>query len=557
MGIPFYYRAIIVKDQKKLLTNLVSCDRLFLDFNSVIHTCSAFAVANSKSDDSIEELHSIIFEQIFKHTMMLTKICKPKTLLYISIDGVAPRSKIQQQRKRRFLSAYRTNIVNEFKDAHNVKYHKWDSNCITPGTEFMDKLHTFLKKKIEITNTEFTCILSGANEKGEGEQKIFDYIRCNQAIENTYDVIYGLDADLIMLSLCCPTKSDIYLMREGNDFFTGMTDFKFLNISALKKSVYNYICDDNNDCDNNNNDKIIASIYDYVFICFLLGNDFIPNIAAFKIKTGAIDIICDVYRNVVSKLKQNIIIMNKHDRSFNVNFEFLIMFIELLSNNEDTLMKETTKQFYEQTYQMKTNTNKFERFTNELDNYPMINKFPLVIDPVNDSAWKSSYYYHLFNNNNHDNIRVITDNYIEGMLWIVNYYFNNNFDNTWYFKYNYSPCLSDVYNNLRNIKTQDNFNNIQLNLMNKISNTIINPHIQLLMVLPSLSASLLDNDSQKILTEIEYGCCHYYPLKFLLTTYLKHQLWECTPVLPNIDIDNIIRAYEKIKTKGSLLTCIP
>ncbi|CAB4403461.1 unnamed protein product [Rhizophagus irregularis] len=104
-------------------------------------------------------------------------------VLYLAIDGVAPRAKMNQQRSR-----YRQSIDQD------VKLKKsFDSNCITPGTFFMARL-------------ALKVILSDASVPGEGEHKIMDFIRAQRASPyhdpNTRHVIYGLDADLIMLSGC-------------------------------------------------------------------------------------------------------------------------------------------------------------------------------------------------------------------------------------------------------------------------------------------------------------------------------------------------------------------
>ena len=62
--------------------------------------------------------------------------------LYIAIDGVPPRSKIEQQRKRRFHSVYE-NIKEKLNEKYsqyistNDKINKINTNIITPGTNFM------------------------------------------------------------------------------------------------------------------------------------------------------------------------------------------------------------------------------------------------------------------------------------------------------------------------------------------------------------------------------------------------------------------------------------
>lgn len=66
----------------------------------------------------------------------------------MAVDGVAPRAKINQQRGRRFRSAKEAEVLEskaKAKGQEIPKEARFDSNCITPGTEFMAKLNEQLK----------------------------------------------------------------------------------------------------------------------------------------------------------------------------------------------------------------------------------------------------------------------------------------------------------------------------------------------------------------------------------------------------------------------------
>jgi 5'-3' exoribonuclease 1 len=170
-----------------------------------------------------------------------------------------------------------------------------------------------------------------------------------------------------------------------------------------------------------------------------------------------------------------------------------------------------------------------------------------VIDPIEDTSWRSSYYHHLFGSHKMDMINKICKNYIEGLEWICDYYFNasSTQNHEWYYRYNYAPCVSDLHKYLK-------INQLQTPtsaLANTSARTNrITADIQLLMVLPPLSKSILNAQQQKLMDDLDYGCVHYYPIKFCITSYLKNALWESLPVLPNIDLDNLIAAQEKLKT---------
>ena len=122
---------------------------------------------------------------------------RPQKLLYLAIDGVAPRAKMNQQRARRFRTAQeaaeKNAVVAELKEAMGLTVldddeddqgSEWDSNVITPGTPFMHKLSDFLRWYVaERVNKggeawrRCVVILSDASEPGEGEHKIMEYIR--------------------------------------------------------------------------------------------------------------------------------------------------------------------------------------------------------------------------------------------------------------------------------------------------------------------------------------------------------------------------------------------
>ncbi|NBQ63401.1 MAG: hypothetical protein EBU40_14115, partial [Proteobacteria bacterium] len=97
----------------------------------------------------------------------------------------------------------------------------WNTAAITPGTIFMRELNNmttehFVKDSSVKSDNQLNIIVSGSNHPGEGEHKLFDYIRVNpeKHLKET-TVIYGLDADLIMLSINhLPICPNIYLFRE-------------------------------------------------------------------------------------------------------------------------------------------------------------------------------------------------------------------------------------------------------------------------------------------------------------------------------------------------------
>ena len=111
------------------------------------------------------------------------------------------------------------------KSIHKITNDTWDTCQITPGTQFMNELNYETTKYFEdytLFNVE-QIIVSTTNQVGEGEHKIFDYIRLSST--EAINVIYGLDADLIMLSINhLYIGNPIYLYRETPEFIKSIQE---------------------------------------------------------------------------------------------------------------------------------------------------------------------------------------------------------------------------------------------------------------------------------------------------------------------------------------------
>lgn len=495
MGVPFYFKKLLSNYPEITSDSFKSTDPcLFLDFNGIIHQCSHKVIYN----DNFTEQD--IFDEIKKYLYELVDKFSPK-IIYAAVDGVAPLSKIKQQRQRRFKAAYYQQNKNKILRKYNEKIIDWNSNCITPGTKFMDNLNKFLKT-IDINN----LIISDSSEEGEGEHKMFNYIKQNKWIDNI--IIHGLDADLIFLSLISNIPN-INIYRDNND------DETYLNIDILKKAI---ITDLSMEINNTIDESRL--IKDYVMICFLLGNDFLPRINSLDIiSNNGLALVESHYTTVFNEEKNYMINDNN-----TINYKFFTKFIQEISKDEQKNINKANNKYIDKRFYNKNNLDGKELEVTKFDFYPLFHK--TYINYSNIFDWKIEYYNHYFPNINNKNI--IIEQYLIGIQWILNYYINGKSPNNWYYPFLNSPILEDINIYLKKMKSWPRYVD-SCNI--KITSTI-----QLMLVLPKSSHYLLPERVKNVFhSELKY----LYPTKFFIDTHLNTYLHQCIPFIPNFNISKI------------------
>jgi 5'-3' exoribonuclease 2 len=277
-------------------------DNLYIDMNGLIHPCS------HPEDHEPPSTEYEMYQNIAKYVDRLVAAIRPKRLLYLSVDGVAPRAKMNQQRERRYRSAQEkadrkelaeSIIAEKFPDYRTPQSLAWDSNVITPGTEFMQNLMTFLRDYIEqrMRTHELwrnvKVIFSDSSVPGEGEHKIMKYIRAQRAMPgynpNMHHVIHGLDADLIMLALATHEPNFSILREEfvytdhrnkkhdsdkTGDSWLYAKKLECVQIGALREYLANDFFFMEELLEDFSLERVID---DFVFLCFFVGNDFLPH----------------------------------------------------------------------------------------------------------------------------------------------------------------------------------------------------------------------------------------------------------------------------------------
>jgi|UniRef100_A0A6C0LWN2 5'-3' exonuclease len=514
MGIPYYFYSLtqkynnIISNNKPLDLNIYC-----IDFNGIIHNVAQDIIKKYK--DTVEKanndnIESEIIEGVWNRIQFYIETYKAEKYI-ICADGVAPLAKMFQQRKRRYLNIYK-NVL----DNVNII---WDTNAITPGTLFMEKLNTYIRRNINDDSNKNNVIYSGSNECGEGEHKIFKMIK-DDPIDDRI-IIHGLDADLIILSLMSH-RENIYLMREMKDPHTNNTVYNYLNIKELRKAI---LCELKTNWDissetiDNDNDLIDT----YCTACSILGNDFIPHLLTIELKNNGIDTLLSATKRAIKT--NGLLVVGGV-----INHNCLINIFKDLANSEDEDIHTICERYIKKRPPDNKNT--------PSDYYGLKNKDPLIHTIYNSpNKWRQEYYRIIFDNNISIDSTVMfnaCNNYIKGIYWVYSYYKGMNIDCEWYYPYNYPPTIKDILNHsIAN----------EVPILNN-DNDFVPSYIQLLIVLPKYSINLLSKKHQRYMMDIYSGLFHMYPVKYNIQTFLKTQLWECSPILPLINLNYMRRVLE-------------
>lgn len=534
MGIPYYFYSLTQK-YNTIISNTkpVSLDLYCIDFNGIIHNVAQDIIKKYNGTDKAKHNNDIIEQEIIEGVWERIKyyIENYKASQYIiCADGVAPLAKMFQQRKRRYLNIYKNTL-----DKVDIT---WDTNAITPGTLFMEKLNTYIRRNINDDRNKNKIIYSGSDECGEGEHKIFKKIK--DMPKDDKIIIHGLDADLIILSLISH-KENIYLMREVKDPHTNDTVFNYLNIKELRKAILcelkrNWDFAFENTGDEDSESISVSSECDendlietYCTACTILGNDFIPHLLTVELKNNGIDTLLSATKR---SIKTNGLLVNKGQ----INHNCLIDIFKDLANTEDEDIHRVCERYIKKRPPDNKNMQSVQNAPS--DYYGLKNKDPLINAIYNSpNKWRQEYYRVIFDNNISIDSTVMfnaCNNYIKGIYWVYSYYKGMDIDCEWYYPYNYPPTIKDILNH---------------SIANEVpvlncDNEFVPSYIQLLIVLPKYSVHLLSKKHQRYMLDMYAGLFHMYPAKYNIQTFLKTQLWECSPILPLINLNYITRVLE-------------
>lgn len=653
MGVPKFFRWL--SERYPAISQLIAENRipefdcLYLDMNGIIHNCTHKDSGDTQFRLSEEEM----FIRIFNYIEHLFGKIKPKQLFFMAVDGVAPRAKMNQQRARRFRTALDVEQARDkaMREGQELpKDDPFDSNCITPGTEFMAKLSRqlryFVNKKVSEDKEWQGCeiVLSGHEVPGEGEHKIMEYIRNARAQPdyhpNMRHCLYGLDADLIMLGLLshdphfCLLREEVTFGRqskvqskelEHQNFYLMhlciVREYLELEFQDLKETGATALSFPFN---------MEQVIDDFILMAFFVGNDFLPNLPRIHINEGALAMMFRTYKKVLPKcdgfineggvmnLKRLGLLLEELSKEEYRFFEHEVSDAKwfrakkgaengvnapkpkgklVVTSAQKSLWKQDIKPFLTKRSsdtlnlgsQLKAADRKFvqdladsahlnwatksdddgerhlvlsfppkpemddddeeEEDESQLAINRLVKKYDNaeVQDVTADEAqvqyevlyqqkfqeWKDKYYAEKFPEwtpeNKEAELTKLCENYVQGLQWVLYYYYRGICSWPWFYQYHYSPLISDVIKGL----TAD---------LNFTLGQPFKPFEQLMGVLPDRSKKIVPEVYWDLMTKADSPIIDFYPRDFELDMNGKKMDWEAVIKIPFIDEKRLLDA---------------
>lgn len=356
-----------------------------MDTNGLIY--DAVRVIGSRQGMSNDEYESRLIQTVCEKINEYVALFQPSDKVFVAFDGVAPVAKLNQQRERRYKSWF-TSVVEKMIARKNALLdpvagamksatgsEAWNTSAITPGTRFMAKLNQQMRdycaEKEHLIGTSVAYIYSGSDVPGEGEHKIFEYIRENAGYHrDTTTLIYGLDADLIMLCLNhLHISENIYLYRDTPEFIQSLdstlscNEQYYLDIPEFACSLEVVMRETTRGAETGAyvsdaitvaaeakaakaakaataantvrvTPNVIAAIDDYIVMTFMLGNDFMPHFPSLNLRTNGMTVLLQTYANMFRQSKEYLVTRATVDGRPTIVWKTMRAFIALLAETE-------------------------------------------------------------------------------------------------------------------------------------------------------------------------------------------------------------------------------
>ncbi|XP_024537913.1 5'-3' exoribonuclease 2-like [Selaginella moellendorffii] len=622
MGIPLFFGWLCRAFPAAVGASSGQChDNLYLDMNSIVHSCFHPSGSDGRPLPTTQDE---VFQGIGAYIDAVVELVRPRKLLFLAVDGVAPRAKMNQQRARRFVAAREAADATAAEEKLRGRFAAEgralpppgrgsgleDSNVITPGTKFMADLSAALREYVNLrlaTSASWKglqVILSDSSVPGEGEHKIMSFIRGKRKNHSgeydpeTSHCVFGADADLILLTLATH-EQNFSILRESREWTSQRqenvaTGFEFLDLSLLRECLVQRMRVAECPPFEIDDERVID---DFVFMCCLIGNDFLPHIPTLLIDDGAIDSMITIYTTEFTQMGDYL------TRNGEMNLPSVAHFFSAIAASEEGFLKNKYKKKERRKRPRRTRRRReFAGAPSRVDQEDYVVEVPeelwdlengedvaLELDdleleqseepqpssPENHEldeqhrtlellklkvrtqltknqdrelnlqlkmdrsdlgspGWKTRYYSLKLEVAESESAKVVLK-YLEGLAWILRYYYHGVSSWRWYYPYYYAPFASDFSERISGF------------VFHPTLGEPLKPLEQLLAVLPPQSSTALPACYQKLMLDPASLIADFYPGAFEVDYTGSKKAWKGVVKLPFVDEARLTAATKELQ----------
>jgi 5'-3' exonuclease len=314
--------------------------------------------------------------------------------------------------------------------------------------------------------------------------------------------------------------------REAPEFSKSILDIPssfpsemlFMDIGLLSHSILREM-----DCIVSDSHRI----YDYIILCFFLGNDFLPHFPSLNIRKSGIQILIETYRAKIGS-SSDLFFISKE--TGNIQWKTLQIFIKELAKHEHShILQEYFIRDKMSKYKYAQNT--YEEREKMFSNTPILYRADELYICPQEKMWEHRYYRVLLEKerSHGDDVKQICLNYMEGLEWVYKYYTVGCPNWKWKYHYNYPPLLVDLLKYIPHLDT-DFINS------NDVNNKPFHPQVQLTYVLPPNHYYLVTSRTR---TFIEGHLSHLSLVNIKFQWAFCRYFWESHILLPDVSMDTL------------------
>lgn len=486
-----------------------------LDGKQLVDRKAEIIAIRSKFKENPEELHGKFFSKLKECLDRNLDEVNPTYLLILALDGIAPRTKLDQQATRRFVAA--EDRATKAKSRHesgglndyDSEPYMFNTLNFTPGTPFMkrccDCVREWIQEKRDIGKLPTFVYFSDCSERGEAEHKIFKLFEIlisqldeafkseakvlpSNIFKRSVHTVMGLDSDLCFITML-RMNYNFYWIRDVDHSYKQRrtiatkhqkyneeekeydSRLSSTNITNVRKFILEHM-----GCTSEDPVVQFHYIMDMVLLSFHIGDDFVP--ANFAITLDA-----RITLNKMMECYSQLDDIRLTEEGI-INIGHLALFYRLMAAEERLLYEEKAltqhvEKEYEEKKKQRINAPKLEAKRDELrtkfkrkltekfepsfileydfdafiEIWPKIIVCPSMITPTRTST-RFDLYQEIASENAEQDLELICENYLTGLQWNLSYYLGEKVNN-WMYEWHLPPTITHLFNFLCSRLSED------------------------------------------------------------------------------------------------------